>query len=55
MFSLLLTAKDLPLIAKMVNEDYAMVVKRDGEIYSKLNQICEQELGQGVAPVNPMQ
>jgi len=55
LFELLLTAKNVPLISKMVNEDYATIVRRDGDIYNKMNAICETVLGQGVAPVNPMQ
>ena len=39
----------------MVNEDYGPICKRDPEIYSKINSICETELGNGIAPINPMQ
>ena len=47
--------KNYQMVAKMVNEDYPAVCKRDPEIYSKIDSISERAFGQGIAPLNPMQ
>jgi hypothetical protein len=39
----------------MVNEDYAVAVKRDMDVYQKIDGICKRKFNQSIAPVNPMQ
>jgi hypothetical protein len=52
---LCIEAKDFALVNKMVNEDYAVAVKRDNGIYQKIDGVCRKEFNQSIAPVNPMQ
>ena len=54
-FFMFLTEKNIQAIGKMVNEDCGPICKRDGEIYAKFDNICQNEFGNGIAPVNPMQ
>ena len=43
-------------IKKLVLQDYAAVLKRDGLLFDKIDKICERAFGgQGLKPVNPMQ
>jgi len=55
LFRMCIEAKDMNLIVKMANEDYAPILKKDNEIYKKIDAVCENVFGQGIAPVNPMQ
>lgn len=52
---LCIEARNFEIVNKMVNEDYANVLKRDPTLSAKIDSICKNVFGQGTAPVNPMQ